>query len=601
MADVVKKIEITAALTPDYAAAFKSAGEIARSTSAELKALTQREAGIQKLLALDAQRAAAAQAGNQKEVRKSEAEYAKLSQKLGLTGKSAKELTQELKSLGARSADIEKINKAASKRAELGRLAQEVQRTQRAYEKFKDPALLKHLNETRRRFVELGGALPRESQVRALNGLGARLSQIPGPVGSLASSFGGLKSMLAGPAGGAALVAGVAAAAEKAAKKLFELGIEASNSGDHIIKTADALGITTDAYQELSYAMQRGGASEEGFANALKTLQSQMGAAIQGQTRAIKAFKQFGVTMDEIKTMNAEEMFYRVADGIAAMPDPAQRMRASLQLLGGEGEKVAAAMSGGAKSLDELREAGRKSGNVRTRKELEQAAEAADRMLDSQMALKGALNDVAYAVMPSVISLLQDFSRWMVDNKGAVETFAIAAAGFMGGVVSAVDGVVAAVNIMGAGFEFWQNAFADGIAFIVDTSKTIWNFFTEDLPEAARIAGTAIGNAFRAAGAAIADAFSAAFEWLTERLNGIIQTYREVKAWITGDDSPVTLPGAGGSPQVTVNMNIDARGGDSSTAQGVKRAIDQTSGTAAASMAGALNRWTPLAQAGGAA
>lgn len=590
MADVVKKIEITAALTPDYAAAFKSAGEIAKSTSAELKSLTQREAGIQKMLALDAQRAAAAQAGNQKEVRKSEAEYAKLSQKLGLTGKSVEELTQELKSLGARSADIEKINKAASKRAELGRLAQEIQRTQRAYEQFKDPELLKHLNQMRRRFTELGGALPRESQMSALNGLGARLSQIPGPVGSLASSFTGLKSMLAGPAGVAALLGGVAVAAGNAAKKLFQLGIDAANSCDPIIKTADALGITTDAYQELSYAMQRGGASEEGFANALKTLQSQMGAATQGQTRAIKAFKQFGISMDEIKTMNAEEMFYRLADGVEAMPDPAKRMRASLQLLGGEGEKVAAAMSGGAKSLDELREAGRKSGNVRTRKELEQAAEGADRMLDSQMALKGALNDVAYAVMPSVISLLQDFSRWMVDNKGAVETFAIAAAGFMGGVVSAVDGVVAAVNIMGAGFEFWQNAFADGIAFIVDTSKTIWNFFTEDLPAAARIAGTAI-----------ADAFRAAFEWLTERLNGIIETYREVKAWITGEDSAVTLPGAGGPPQVTVNMNIDARGGDSSTAQGVKRAIDQTSGTAAASMAGALNRWTTLAQAGGAA
>ena len=186
-----------------------------------------------------------------------------------------------------------------------------------------------------------------------------------------------------------------------------------------------------------------------------------MGAATQGQTGAIETFKQFGITMDEIKTMNAEEMFYRVADGVAAMPDPVQRMSASLELLGDEGEKVAAAMSGGAKSLDELREAGRKSGNVRTRKELEQAAEAADGMLDSQMALKGALNDVAYAVMPSVISLFQDFSHWMVENKGAVETFAIAAAGFMGGVVSAVDGVVAAVNIMGAGFEFWQNAFAD--------------------------------------------------------------------------------------------------------------------------------------------
>ena len=107
--------------------------------------------------------------------------------------------------------------------------------------------------------------------------------------------------------------------------------------------------------------------------------------------------------------MNAEEAFYAFAEGISKIDDPAKRMRASVQLLGGAGDKLAHAMSGGAAGLDELRKAARNTGNVRTRKELEQAADASDKMLDAQLSLKGAFNDIAYQVMPGISKAFQDF------------------------------------------------------------------------------------------------------------------------------------------------------------------------------------------------
>ena len=610
MPDVVRKIEITAALSPAYTAAFKHAADIAKSTGGELKTITQRENDLQKLLALDAQRAAAAQRGNMREAQKSADAYARLAQRIGVTGSTVEQLSTELRDLGARRKDLENINRAAGRHAELGRLAKEIERTQAAYARFKDPALLSHLNAAKRRFSELGGSMPTERQLRGLSGIGSRLGSIPGPVGRVAQSFSGLASMLKGPGGVVAAIAGVGIAAVGAAKKLFTLGMEAAKAGDNIIKTADALGITTDAYQELSYAMQRGGASESEFNSALKTLQSQMNAAADGQTRAIKAFARFGVTLDDVKNMNAEEAFYAIAEGVSKIENPSERMRASLQLLGEGGAKVANAMRGGADALNELRKRGRDTGNVRTRKELENAAKAVDMYTDAQMTLKGAMNDVAYEVMPTVIGVLKDFGAWVKSNKETIRSFAVGAGQFLRGFVSVVsttfNAVSAAIKIVANGLEYWQGKVADAIGAVVRFGGRVKEIFTEVLP-----------GVFARAKDAIISIFKAAFDWLNERIEAIVTTFERVKAKITGQDQihkatakasvgQTVLAAQGGSistgragaPQISVNLNVDARGGQSYTGEDVKRAVQSTSGTVAEGVMQALNKYAGYAAVG---
>lgn len=574
MADVVRKIEITAALSPDYQRSFKAASDIAKDTSAQIVGLSKREGDLQRLLALDAKRAAAAQSGNAKEAEKAGAAYDKLAQRLGVTGKSAGQLNEELRGIGARRSDLEKLNRAASRRAELGRAAADVQRLSAAYKKFKDPALLKALDAAKQRFARLGGAFPKERQISQLNGIGAALQSVPGPVGAVASSLAGLKSMLTGPAGVVAGIAGLTVAAVAAGKALWDLGVEAIKSGDKTIKTADALGISTDAYQELSYAMQRGGASAEDFNSALKHIEQQMGAVASGNGRATKAFEQFGISARELKGMNAEEAFYAIAEGISKIDDPSKRMRASIQLLGGSGDKLAHAMSGGAAGLDELRKAARKAGFSRSRAELEQAAEAADKMLDAQLSLKGAFSDVAYAVMPAITQAFKDFAVWVQDNREAIQRFAGIAGSVMRGAATVVGtvfkGIDVGISAFVKGIEFWQEKTASAIEAVV-------GFFTD------------VKNG-------VVSAFEAAIKWLNDLIDGIVERYERVKRWVKGESSVVLdtsdeetearreqryarMQGVyqqyerAQAPAVTVN--IDARGGDSETAAQVQRALER--------------------------
>lgn len=596
MADVVRKIEITAALSPDYQSAFKAAAGIAKDTSAQLSALTKRETDLQKLLALDAQRAAAAQAGNIKEADKAGVAYDKLAQKLGVVGQSAEQLQSELRGIGERRIDLEKLNKSASKQVALGQAAADVKRLSEAYKRFKDPNLLKALDQSKQKFARLGGALPKEKQLRAFSGFGERLQRIPGPVGSVARSFAGLRSVLSGPAGVIAALSGVAVVSVAAAKKLWDMGLTAVKSGDRIIKTADALGISTDAYQELSYAMQRGGASAEDFDAALKHIETQLGAAAQGQSRAVKAFEQFGITVKDLKGMNAEEAFYAIADGISKIDDPAKRMRASVQLLGSAGDKMAHAMSGGAKGLNELRKAAKATGNVRSRKELEMAAKASDLLLDAQMSLKGAFNEIAYAVMPTVIDVLKRLAAWVSENREEIKAFAEGAAVFIRGLAKVIGtvftGIKTGVEIIGEGLKFWRDKIAEGIKWVVET--------------------------FTAAKDAIFSAFKTAIDWLSEKLEAMMTTYQKIRDWITDEESVLTGQSdedinervearrahmqdfyrMHGGAAVEVNVNVDARGGTSDTGSSVRRATDEMAPEVAKAVSRAMNYYGGLADAG---
>ena len=594
MADVVRKIEITAALSPDYQSAFKAAAGIAKDTSAQISALTKREADLQKLLALDAQRAAAAQSGNAKEADKAGAAYDKLAQKLEVVGQSAEQLQSELKDVGDRRKDLEKLNKSASKQAALGKAAADVTRLREAYEKFKDPELLKALEAAKKRFEKLGGSIPDGDDKPQK--LADKLAKIPGPVGSVTKSLLGLKSVMTGPLGVVAAFSAASIAAVALTKKLWDMGTAALKSGDKIIKTADALGISTDAYQELSYAMQRGGASAEDFDAALKHIEEQLGAAAQGQGRAVKAFKQFGLTVKDLQSMNAEEAFYAIAEGISKIDDPSKRMRASVQLLGGAGDKMAHAMRGGAAGLDELRKAARATGNVRTRKELENAAEAADKLLDAQLALKGAFNDVAYAVMPEMIGMLQDFAGYIRENKGAVAEFARAAAFAMKGVAMAIKAPYVIVQSFTEGIKFWRDAFVQFGKAMAKLFNDFMDFLKPFQDAFAKVIGWVV------------DSFKGAIEWITEKVKWIIDKVKAVRDWIAGEEeapapviSGAAVPAQGGggragAPQVTVQVSVDARGGSSETGAAVQRALAQSSVATTQGVERALNRYGELAE-----
>lgn len=653
MADVVREIEITAALSADYQDAFKAATSIAASSAKELQQLTKREKDLNAMVKLSSDAAAAAADGNAKEAAKLASQYDKLAERLGLVDKSAKGVADELAKVGARKADVKELNAQASKSAAFGKLARDIQTYTKAAKKTKDPAIIKQLDSMKKKFREMGGVIPDERKLGFFSKLKSSLSQLPGPIGKIASGFGSMSK--------AALVIGGFAAIGTAAvaltKKMWDLGVSTIKAADEIAKTSKQLGINAEAYQEFAWAVGLGGASEQDLASGLQQLNKQMEAATAGNSKAQKAFKSLGISMDEVKSMNTEEMFVRISDALSQVDDVTAKTKTTMDLFGGSGVKLAEAIKGGSAALDEMRKEARESGYVLSNDELERAEEAADNYERAMMQVKGALRAVGVEVMPMINKGLLKFVDLVRENKDKIRPFVKGLGDGLRFVIKVIRGVKdafsAASEIITGGLEWWKNdiiqygktcvMIAEGIGhgFVVAKDWVVeafdaaydavsgfftsvgewWDGTLNDASEAV----DGIKEYFSNLPSAIMDEFdalatslgewwsgvkSSASQWVSELVDSLVGFIMDKLNWLSDslksipligqllEDEPAIAKGSGGSVTINVNNSVDARGAAPGAGSEIARAVRASDGQTGQSIAAALGSYNDLAYAG---
>lgn len=613
MADIVREIEITAALSSDYQAAFNAASSIARSTSAELDKLTKREADLAKMTEIAGKAAAASAENDAKAVEKLQGEYNKLADKLGLVDRSAEGVAAELKRVGDSEKEIQALNKSAARSAEIGRLAKDITAYTKAAQKIKDPSLTAALEKMKKRFRELGGVIPdKKKPAGFFSTLRDGLNRVPGPLSGVMQSLSAVRDAFSTTGGKAAIAVGavvaVGAAAAKAAKAMWDLGVDTMRAGDQIAKTSRQLGIDAEAYQEFAYAVGLGGASEKDFEMALRQLNKQMEAAQSGNRRAADAFRALGVSMDEVRSMNVEEMFVRLSDALSRVDDTAAKTRTTMALFGEHGNKVATAIAGGSAELERLRKEARDAGYVLTGDSLKKAEEANDNFTRAQLELRGVARQLGVEVMPVVNDTLVEFVQLIRDNREDLATFVkILGGGFSTAAVvaaKAVGTVNAAVEIFGEGLKFWQELVAD---VLIGAEGLIFKGvdFVESVP--GRVMA-ALGEVASRVEAWFGEAKSRVQSWITSVVNAVVQTILEKIDWLTSALRDVPLLGGllgdsgpaigGGSVTVNINNSVDARGADPGVGATVQRAIANVTSSSGERAAAALAEYNGLSYSG---
>lgn len=588
MADITREIEITAALSSDYRAAFNAASNIAKSTASELSALTKREADLAKMTEIAGKSAQASAAGDAKAVSALDREYAKLADKLGLADRSAAGLEAELKRVGAKKKELDALNASASRSAEIGRLARQIRDYTQVTQKVKDPALLAALDRAKKRFRELGGVIPSKAKPAGFfRTLSDGLTGTNGPLGGLVRSLSVVRDALHTTGGKVAIAAGglaaVGAAAISAGKALWTLGTDTIRAGDAIAKTSRQLGVASDAYQELSYAAGLGGASESEFSEAVRHLNAQMEAAAAGNGKAAKAFSALGVSMNEVRTMNSEEMFMRLSDALSQVDDVAARTKTTMALFGGAGTKVATAISGGSDALLQMRKEARAAGYVLDPKTLKKAEDANDNLTRAQLQFRGVIRQVGVEVMPTVNDALREFTRLIRENKDVIAEFTRnLGTAFVYAVragVAAVNGVSVAIQSVVKGIEFWKETFARFHGWLSDKLHAIGDFI-RGIPGAVVDTLSSVGKKVIDWLGSLKDRV---FAWISDVVDSLVNTVMERLKWLTDKLSRVPLIGklfgdgssgtSDGSVYVTINNSVDARGAEPGAGAAVQRAV----------------------------
>ena len=99
-------------------------------------------------------------------------------------------------------------------------------------------------------------------------------------------------------------------------------------------RQAAALGLTTDAYQELLYAVEKYGVEAQDLADAFGQITGKATEAAAGGEDAAAAFAAIGISVEQLHGTSPEEVFNLIAGGLGKTEDAATRLDIANKLLG---------------------------------------------------------------------------------------------------------------------------------------------------------------------------------------------------------------------------------------------------------------------------
>lgn len=238
--------------------------------------------------------------------------------------------------------------------------------------------------------------------------------------------------------------------------------------GDRLDKTSQQLGLTTDQLQAYEHAAGLSGVNTQQFVVALSTLQKNAEAAGRGQKEMAKAFSTIGVNVRDSsgRLKSGDELLRAIADGIAGVEDPTQRVAIAMRVMGESGRRMLPMFANGAAGIDAMTAELAALGGGASPEMVRQSAALTDSLSRFNLAMLGVRSRLAVILLPIVnaatkaITGLSTAIFSLVDNSTVVQTtLAILGAAFV------AFGIKAAAAFAGPLITFGLVAVA--IAFIV--------------------------------------------------------------------------------------------------------------------------------------
>lgn len=206
---------------------------------------------------------------------------------------------------------------------------------------------------------------------------------------------------------------------KQAGEALLDVAKDAIETAAKFDDTSQAIGISTDALQELGYAASQSGVDAEEMRQSITLLSRTMNAAKQGGEEQAKMFSKLGVKVKDAqgKLRGADDVIGDIADGLAKMPDGAEKTALALELFGRGGARMIPMLNEGSAGVAKLRQEARDLGIVLDKSLIKQGAEIDD-VLDSIKALwKGIRLQVGAVFFPDILKAAKAVKEWIKSNR----------------------------------------------------------------------------------------------------------------------------------------------------------------------------------------
>lgn len=197
----------------------------------------------------------------------------------------------------------------------------------------------------------------------------------------------------------------------------------AIDSADAIAKTADNIGISTDALQELRFAADLSGVSQERFDKALQKFTIRIGEAAAGTGEAKDAFNLLGISVldAEGRLQSTETILNQVSDALSGIESPTERARVAYNLFGREGVAMVNLLAKGSAEMETMRQKARDLGLVLDEDLLRNAEKAQDELSILHKVISVNLNRALLDLSPIIADTSSVLSELAADAGNAYE------------------------------------------------------------------------------------------------------------------------------------------------------------------------------------
>lgn len=208
-----------------------------------------------------------------------------------------------------------------------------------------------------------------------------------------------------------AVAAGAAAVLAPAALfATIKAGVEETATlADAQIKAARTVGITTEAFQELTFAASLSGVQQEQLRKGIMLTNKASQEAARGNQDLAKTYRMIGLNAREMSKLSPDEQFTRLVGALKGVEDKGKRAAIATKLLGEEGSVFASLIEGGVEGLNAARAEAQSRGLILSTKDSENAELFNDSMDRLRKTGQGLKQQLYIGLLPAIQEVLQVF------------------------------------------------------------------------------------------------------------------------------------------------------------------------------------------------
>ena len=194
------------------------------------------------------------------------------------------------------------------------------------------------------------------------------------------------------------------------------LTVSSFKSGDQLAKTADKIGITTEALAGLRHAAELTGVSAGTMDMAMQRLTRRVSEAANGTGEAVGALHELGINAAELEQLPLDKQMNVIADSMAKVESQSDKVRLAMKLFDSEGVALVNTLAGGSEGLAKMAEEANILGLAMSRTDTAQIEAANDAILRAKSVFTGLGNQLAVAFAPIIETIANLFRQSAVDT-----------------------------------------------------------------------------------------------------------------------------------------------------------------------------------------